>query len=290
MAASGRAEDGRRAAAVVEYALREQLADGTYLAGQRLPTQRELSAESDVSGDTVQRVLRKRRPRAYRPRVGRAAAASCLRAARSPGRLLHTDVRESLETPESPDRAGDRGRGPPGTSAAARTPARRDGTSDVSGGPGSGRRPGPAAPEGPGPTVRGRDHRPHGAAARPGCRCRRGHPPDRHAPSTACTSSTTTACCSAGTSRCPVRSSSTTERRSLPLTCSASAPCSGTTVATRIRTAGQPRVRRHAGGFRRVLGASERCRIRILTRRGRREADVRVWCPPRGAAGTGVRR
>ncbi|MFJ3304432.1 GntR family transcriptional regulator [Streptomyces sp. NPDC086549] len=43
----------------MESVLREQLANGTYRAGQSLPTQRQLAEEFGVSRDTVQRVLRK---------------------------------------------------------------------------------------------------------------------------------------------------------------------------------------------------------------------------------------
>ncbi|MEU5598558.1 winged helix-turn-helix domain-containing protein [Streptomyces sp. NPDC020298] len=43
----------------MESSLREQLANGTYRARQKLPTQAELAKEFGVSRDTIQRVLRK---------------------------------------------------------------------------------------------------------------------------------------------------------------------------------------------------------------------------------------
>ncbi|MFF4401896.1 winged helix-turn-helix domain-containing protein [Streptomyces sp. NPDC001480] len=43
----------------MESVLREQLANGTYRVGQRLPTQLHLAADFGVSRDTIQRVLRK---------------------------------------------------------------------------------------------------------------------------------------------------------------------------------------------------------------------------------------
>jgi len=52
--ADGRGREFRRLAG----ALRARLADGTYPLGSRLPPQRDLAAEFEVSRDTVQRVLR----------------------------------------------------------------------------------------------------------------------------------------------------------------------------------------------------------------------------------------
>ncbi|MFG2941573.1 FadR/GntR family transcriptional regulator [Streptomyces sp. NPDC048282] len=59
MATSGRAKTGERASDVVESTLREQMRNGTYRVGERLPTQRALEKEFGVSRDTIQRAMRK---------------------------------------------------------------------------------------------------------------------------------------------------------------------------------------------------------------------------------------